>query len=516
MDEIQAEPRSRKSRKSMPDDKKRIRNRLSQQAYRRRQAVLLEDLRQKADAQNKPESEVIDSLRRENSRLRDHLLEVKAKLARVQTTLDELSGSVSSVIGETSQRQSNHDRADAEITSSAVENQQDPSLDGFLDRVTDLDLPILDTSQTLLEDSNVCEQNEEMSLAKAVDGPDDYALFIETQQHESIGKVPPDETSQAVASSLTWQIPNIWNFDYQMGPQAYSDAISRSRDANSMRSKPWLETNSPFSDHIDVLQQLLKSKMGLLRLDTGQPYHLFYTRVLMALSLFNSMNRADAMVWYAKTRFYHIVDLTAWQMLPCPQTLNRVFERYRPTKLQLLKPHPIVIDWIPFPSIRDRLIELHASNPKIDQIVCDAVSSYVVEAWMSDLVLNAPRVRAYIRVNDLISNVPSDAEPGGLDLSFSLPAKSPEALFSSPDCSEAVFKLLNMNRGASYYKVDPALFGKYPELYDQSVDIVAQGIPLRPTIQPVLSSPRRLDVPTFEVYRSFVDFSVSAPLDIAG
>lgn len=217
------------------------------------------------------------------------------------------------------------------------------------------------------------------------------------------------------------------------------------------------------------------------------------------------------MAWYAKTRFYHIVDLTTWQLHPCPELLNRVEKQYRPTMLQLQHEHPEIIDWIPFPALRDRIIRLHSANPLIDQIFCDVVSSYVVEACMADLVLGAPATRVYVRVTDVAMGA-TGTENKDIDPAAILPAPDVSSLFSVGECAQAVFKLLNMNHGVSHYKLDPAFFGTYPELFDPENYIAAQGLPLRPDYQAILPSPTRLDDLTFQTYQSFLEFHTLAPL----
>ena len=227
----------------------------------------------------------------------------------------------------------------------------------------------------------------------------------------------------------------------------------------------------------------------------------------MVLAMFNSITRPDVMAWYAKTRFYHIVELTAWQLYPSTTTFEKLHPRYRPTEIQKSHLHPCVIDWMPFPAIRDRCIQLHAANPQVDQIFCDAVTGYTVEANMSDLVLGAPQIKVYIRVTDLITAMSGvDKEDGDV----SLPAPDSTTLFSSPAYARAAFAQLNMDKGASYYKIDPSFFEKYPELYDPSSDFIATGIPLRPQFQKILTYPRPLDGSTVETYRSFIDFSMDA------
>ncbi|CAM1504908.1 Fc.00g024990.m01.CDS01 [Cosmosporella sp. VM-42] len=321
------------------------------------------------------------------------------------------------------------------------------------------------------------------------------------------------EAQSLQISSLPHQIPNIWTFEYQMGPQPYIDAFSANQHTSVILGQDWTHSNSPFSDHIQVLQNLLRNKLELMPTVLDDCGKTLYQSISIVLAMFNSITRPDVMIWYAQTRFYHIIELTAWEMYPSSRTFEKLHERYRPTDIQLRHPHPRVIDWIPFPSIRDRLIQLHAANPQIDQIFCDAVSGYVVEALMSDLVIGAPRIKAYIRVTDLITSMSSSAGNRGTGTPVRLPAPDATTLFKSPECARMVFQRLNMDRGASYYKIDPAFFGKYPELYDQTSDIAATGIPLRPELQIGLSYPKPLDSLMIRTYRSFIEFSLNAVMD---
>jgi hypothetical protein len=230
----------------------------------------------------------------------------------------------------------------------------------------------------------------------------------------------------------------------------------------------------------------------------------------MVLALFNSMTRPDVMRWYARTRFYHIVNLTAWQVCPCSLTFDSIHSQYQPTVLQtrLQNQYPKVIDWIPFPTIRDRLIQLHAANPRIDQIFCDVVSSYIAEAWMSDLIAGAPTIKVHIRVTDLVQNIDPSASMNRSDTAsgVSLPAPDVATLFASPEYSLAVFHHLGMDLGVSNYKIDPAFFATYPELYDHNACISGEGIPLRPDAQARLTCPIPLDSKIFQTYRNFIDF----------
>lgn len=231
--------------------------------------------------------------------------------------------------------------------------------------------------------------------------------------------------------------------------------------------------------------------------------------VAMVLSMFNSVTRPEAMMWYAKTRFYYIVDFTTWQLQPSPEALARVHPRYRPTALQIAGNYPCIIDWIPFASIRDRLILYHSANPQLDTIFCDAVSSYVVETQLSILVSGAQPIPIYVRVLDILEAMGNTTGNSGMHSETTLPVANVSMLFESQIYARLAFKELKMDRGISNYKIDPQFFSRYPELFDPSSDLMAKGIPIKSHKQTNLPSPRPLDNTTVGVYRSFTDFSLS-------
>ncbi|KAI8274954.1 hypothetical protein K4K56_001623 [Colletotrichum sp. SAR 10_98] len=432
-------------------ERKRLRNRLSQQAFRRRQQERIRELSNRVNTDQKPEDERVAALQQENRQLRAQLVEVQTRLSRLMANLQGLNDTVSKTLNDTAS-----------------------------------------------------------GGGKTHEGP---------RHLDDTGSLP-ELINAAGISPLYNQIPNIWSFEYQTGVEPYQAAMAATQESSLVLRKNWTLSNSPFSDHIQLLQRLLKSKLAASGFSPeGQPsMQGIYQPVLMVLSMFNSMTRPDVMAWYAKTRFFHIIELTAWQLYPSAATFDKLHQRYRPTEAQMKHPHPRVIDWIPFPSIRDRLIQLHAANPHIDQIFCDAVTGYVVETTMSDLVRGAPDVTVYIRVTDLItamSTTAADEDADTTTTAVTLPAPDVTALFSSPAYARAAFKQLNMDKGASYYKIDPAFYAKYPELFDHANDLTATGVPLRPRSQKVLTYPRPLDVSTVETYRSFIDFSLDASQTIS-
>ncbi|KAG7082292.1 penicillin-binding protein [Colletotrichum scovillei] len=471
--------------------------RLSQQAFRRRQAERMRELSSRVNTDQKSDNERIEDLQRENRQLRAQLVDVQARMSRLLANIQGLSDSVSKTLNDTGSQ-----------GSKVFEETEDHAsqLSTYDKKQTYDEGPPFPGPSMQLEPFDTSSLNFDPPLAHHPGPGQSEDAFLSSELINVTGTSP-----------LYTQIPNIWSFEYQTGIEPYLTAMAASQESSMALRKDMPISNSPFSDHIKLLQHLLKSKLAANGFDPdSQPsMQSIYQPVLMVLSMFNSMTRPDVMAWYAKTRFFHIIELTAWQLYPSRATFQKLHQRYRPTDTQLKHPHPRVIDWIPFPSIRDRLIELHAANPLIDQIFCDAVSGYVVEAVMSELISDAPQITVYVRVTDLIAAMSLSSGAGNNDTPASLPAPDITTLFSSPSHARAAFKLLNMDKGASYYKIDPAFYAKYPELYDQSNDLTANGVPLKPRSQKVLTYPKPLDDSMVETYRSFIDFSMDATSTIS-
>lgn len=246
------------------------------------------------------------------------------------------------------------------------------------------------------------------------------------------------------------------------------------------------------------------------------------------LSHFHSLNRPAALDWYTATRYQeNITDLLLWQINRSRVIYSRMHANYRPSALQLLEDYPSVIDWCPFPTIRDKLILLHSANPYLDQIICDIATAYVVEVDADNLVLGQPG-RAHIRVWDLICAFEgeeiednlvgnADLDPEQLlapeladgHLPYTLPAPDVETLFQPPYAHRA-FKSLGLDAGVPCFKVDPSLFIQYPELYDSGADIIATGSAIVPKVQTKIPSPNLPRHETMAIYRNVADWCVNA------
>ncbi|KAJ4318223.1 hypothetical protein N0V84_006979 [Fusarium piperis] len=480
-------------------EEKKTRNRLSQQAFRRRTKEQLRELTSLRNERQKPESERVKAYQRENRLLRKQLVQVQADLSRHLASIKSMCNAVSATLDGTGTQVGDADEEDDDREEYEEADEDALSMTGPFSNTPTQGLPVSGPS----------------SFVSPVFGPapplDSTSFIMQNSVPDAQCPTSTELVNGAGTSPFYAQLPGIWSHRYQMGPEPYLDAMSATQEASMILGKDFSWSNSPFSDHIQLLQRLLLAKLNGLGFASGGQYPMqsIYQPVLMALSLFNSMTRPDVMAWYAKTRFYHIIELTAWQLFPSIATYNKLHPRYQPTQVQLENQHPLVIDWIPFPALRDQLVRHHSANPDIDQIFCDAVTGYVVETPMASLVQGAPLATAYIRVTDLITAM--DADKSGNDGAIAtLPAPNVAMLFSSPAYARAAFRKLNMDKGAGYYKIDPAFFQKYPELRPGSDDLVAMGIPLKPKQQNILTYPKPLDPTTVQTYRSFIDFSIDA------
>ncbi|BAE64428.1 unnamed protein product [Aspergillus oryzae RIB40] len=240
------------------------------------------------------------------------------------------------------------------------------------------------------------------------------------------------------------------------------------------------------------------------------------------------------MSWYTPTKFYyHITSLTMWQLNPTRELYMQLPMRYRPSALQLSESYPPIIDWCPFPSIRDRLIMLHAANSNIDQIICDIATAYVIETDISTIIQFDRPTLGYIRVWDLIQAmdervdslysdphesfannhlVAQQAEMSSTEQEtdfhdVTLPAPSMEALFQTKKYARLAFKELRMDDGVARFKLDPLLFEKYPELYEPGDTIIATGLAVRSAHLTSIPTPRAVEQSTLSIYNHFADWS---------
>ena len=214
-----------------------------------------------------------------------------------------------------------------------------------------------------------------------------------------------------------------------------------------------------------------------------------------------------------------VEKIMRWRLDPSPESYEALTECHRPTATQLTVIHPAIIDWVFFPSVRDRMIELYSDSWILDQLVCELLTAYVVEADLSKLLSDmsetmpgVPR-RGYFRIWDLVQVIsredPDHIAPTdkGHDMvwqgttfgiphsPFELEEEDTESewipiplgeVFHSRSAAMKLFKLLRMDDRRSV-KLDPHFASKHPELCDDP-RIFAQGVDctLKTNVVPVL------------------------------
>lgn len=421
-----------------------------------------------------------------------------------------------------------------------------PSYSDVVEQTSDVDVSL---NNNLGHDAGSCEQQFE-SAALSIPHTETFPSSFDgtNAQGNTVGfNILSNDVS--IPNVSIRGVPGVWSYNYQMGPSTYRTAMSSIFSVG----KALHISNSAFSDHIHILHRCIKSKWRLLDCSDSQSANLYVEKVLsytviltnigrpkihlsvsLMLSLFNSLYRPLAMSWYTPTKFYyHITSLTMWQLNPTRELYMQLPMRYRPSALQLSESYPPIIDWCPFPSIRDRLIMLHAANSNIDQIICDIATAYVIETDISTIIQFDWPTLGYIRVWDLIQAmdervdslysdphesfannhlVAQQAEMSNTEQEtdfhdVTLPAPSMEALFQTKKYARLAFKELRMDDGVARFKLDPLLFEKYPELYEPGDTIIATGLAVRPAHLTSIPTPRAVEQSTLSIYNHFADWS---------
>lgn len=78
-----------------------------------------------------------------------------------------------------------------------------------------------------------------------------------------------------------------------------------------------------------------------------------------------------------QTSLTGFVQSELWRLFPCRESYEKLHPSYRPTVLQLTTPHSPLIDWLPWPDLRDRIIQFQ------DQLDVEAVCKTAIQNTMA-------------------------------------------------------------------------------------------------------------------------------------
>lgn len=239
--------------------------------------------------------------------------------------------------------------------------------------------------------------------------------------------------------------------------------------------------------------------------------------------------------WHAYLKIHlPLARVTMFRMNPTRETYLQVAENSRPSRFQLTHSHPSVIDWVPWASLRDKLILHHAANPRLDELICDIGNSYVTQTDLSHLVSGFASMTGYIAIWDLIRAISPTAssENSGSYLATGeafennwekdalqtrlLPVPSVNHLFESRAAAFQAFIMLELDKGTHKFQLDPAFFGRHPELYESNEHLMAYGMPLRPHSRESMLMPRSIDASVVSRYRELTKWAVEMSYTSAG
>ncbi|KAK0610258.1 hypothetical protein DIS24_g12115 [Lasiodiplodia hormozganensis] len=487
---------------------------MSQQAFRQRQTSYIKDLERRLERAGQSENEQIAKLEAENQRLRKQLTSFINKLASAQASLQHLSRLMQSTLDESGNLTDEAQPSDAtgQDSLSPECGEPQPSATDALNVETEeqpADLwQEIGTALVPASSGSNEDQPEWMNMLNLAG--DSEGVPEAHTEHACM----PEQTSLSLPS----QMPGIWSYNYQMGPPAYSHAIACSPlSETSMKA-----SNSMCSDHITAIRACIWNKWAETDppLSLDKNLHKLDQFTSIMFSMWNGLTRPDAMPWYTPTRWYkHLSELVTWQLNPTREMYARLHPKYRPSALQITESYPTFIDWCPFQALRDKLIIMHAANPRLDEIILDIASMYCVEVDLSKLVRTYKQpTHGYVHVweitqvmGDEINNRKSRPDSLHRD-EKTLPAPDTTSLFQSASYMRQTFQMLRMDDGASVYKLDPVIFERHPELYSPDVaDLVASGTRLEyysPQLLSRIPPPVKLNRATLRIYRHFAEWAL--------
>lgn len=216
----------------------------------------MRELQRSAEAGSVTQNEAFERIRNENYHLRKQLVDVQSTLTKLTETLQSLTGSVSNVLHKPSTA-----GPESEAGFESLEG-----LKGGLSQDAFLEAELLDSA--------VCSLSEVPEQLSTLD------TLIPTGSASQVYQPPPH--LEAPCEAFDWQtlpgdincivpqIPHIWSHEYQMGLQPYMKALSHSASSSLILGKPWVETNSPFSDHISTLRDLMRTSIGQTEMQSEQ------------------------------------------------------------------------------------------------------------------------------------------------------------------------------------------------------------------------------------------------------
>ncbi|KIW34799.1 uncharacterized protein PV07_01554 [Cladophialophora immunda] len=561
----------------MSNEDRKLRNRLSQKAFRARQAMRIKELEDRLESRPSSETERIAELEDRNTFLANRLFECHKKLESLQVTIKALSEATAEALDMVINKDKKKDSdANKEVEDEVARPTSVPSSTSHVSspslRDVAVSAPRSDSTSKggiVVPDSTYDATHQRPEILATVTNwsdmdtgydeiPDDFkdalqaAISHDPDIFASLDLLDSSGSNNG-ATFIDTNNPLVWenmiadpifqqrlSFTFpQMGPSTYSAAENHGPVLVRGPHGQLHRTTSPWSDHITTLEYFLRQKwksLGLRRNGKNNPFDGLPSSVCFMLSTFICLSWPTMAAWHTYTRAHMPVgSLMAWRLNPTPEMYAAIDPSLRPTKLQMAVHHPAIIDWIPYATLRDKLVIYHSADPHLDDLICEIGNSYVMEIDLAQLITGIPPTRGYVGVWDLVRSIAPEAtsssdatnlfqpdfenSPETIDDfdeeeepnsgAGSLPAPNASVLFGSKLHALKAFKLIGMHKGVGNFLLDPHFFDRHPELFDPTVNIIARGVPLRPGDRKFISAPQPLDSGVLGRYKELSSWSLS-------
>lgn len=218
--------------------------------------------------------------------------------------------------------------------------------------------------------------------------------------------------------------------------------------------------NSRFDGYIHALRQLIRCSAEKSALGNNLKRALTAEGVLWVVR--ESWPAAEG-YWNLTATFKGFLHAELWRNFPCERTYTQLPPEYRPTRAQLMVPHSPMIDWMPWPDLRDLAIR-YQDEIDTDELFRMAILNVV--AHRKKLIKFSPQISASpsdkksFRVWDLVclekaNGINPLADPG-LTRKPVLHSPSARALVRAFDLEYDEF---------ATQKLDSCFFEAFPSLY---------------------------------------------------
>ncbi|OAG36793.1 hypothetical protein AYO21_08966 [Fonsecaea monophora] len=318
----------------------------------------------------KPETSRMVALEEENRVLRDQLLECRKKLRSTQASLEGVSADITGVL---------YEKLDGvAITYSRL-------LGSDVDK-SELDVPRDGEADKCIEDSVYSHRLDFGCDIQQVDS----SLISPTtditlpQTNNRISDLGPVEIIRRNEDPTT--LPDISS---TLFPDLLHDLTSSGIGFGCFQqtdSGKEPGANSSDSAHIIAFESCIKRKWNEMKYQLHDDMNSLRSSVDLILSGFICSMWPPMMSFYTYTGAHNrLGKLTMRRINASPETSADLDPSYRPSLLQQSSLHAAIIDCIPFPSLRDRIL-LAYTDEHLDRLVCEIGDSYVIQVDLSKLV----------------------------------------------------------------------------------------------------------------------------------